>query len=55
MQISNNSKRFVEKRQKKKKKKKKKRDIEFTPIYFNSTTKTVFNVKYDIDKSFQEV
>ena len=37
------------------KKKKKKRDVEFTPIYFNSTTKTVFNVKYDIDKSFQEV
>ena len=37
------------------KKKKKKGDIEFTPIYFNSTTKTVFNVKYDIDKSFQEV
>ena len=35
------------------KKKKKKRDVEFTPIYFNSTTKTVFNVKYDIDKSFQ--
>ena len=51
MQISNNSKGFVEKRQKKKKK----GDIEFTPIYFNSTTKTVFNVKYDIDKSFQEV
>ena len=31
------------------------RDIEFSPVYFNSTTKTVINVKYNLDKSFQEV
>ena len=24
-------------------------------MYFNSTTKTVINSKYDIDKSFQEI
>ena len=30
-------------------------DIEFAPVYFNSTTKTVINFKYDLDKSFQEV
>ena len=30
-------------------------DIEFAPVCFNSTTKTVINCKYDIDKSFQEV
>ena len=30
-------------------------DIEFSPVYFNSTTKTVINVKYNLDKSFQEV
>ena len=29
--------------------------IEFTPVYFNSITKTVINFKYDLDKSFQEV
>ena len=32
------------------------RDIEFLPVYFNSTTKTVINSdKYDLDKSFQEI
>ena len=31
------------------------RDIEFAPVYFNSTTKTVINSKYDLDKSFQEI
>ena len=36
------------------KKKKKERDRIYS-YYFNSTTKAVFNVKYDIDKSFQEV
>ena len=30
-------------------------DIEFSPVYLNSTTKTVINVKYNLDKSFQEV
>ena len=30
-------------------------DIEFAPVYFNSTTKTVTNSKYDLDKSFQEI
>ena len=30
-------------------------DIELAPIYFNSTTKTVMNFKYDLGKSFQEV
>ena len=28
---------------------------EFTPVYFNSTTKAVINSKYDLDKSFQEI
>ena len=30
-------------------------DIEFAPGYFNSTTKTVINSKYMLDKSFQEI
>ena len=30
-------------------------DIEFSPVYLNFTTKTVINLRYDIDKSFQEV
>ena len=30
-------------------------DIEFALVYFISTTKTVINSKYDLDKSFQEV
>ena len=31
------------------------RDIEYSPVYFNSATKTVINSdKYDFDKSFQE-
>ena len=30
-------------------------DIELAPFYFNSTTKTVMNFKYDLGKSFQEV
>ena len=29
-------------------------EIEFTPVYFNSTTKTVINHKTGLDKSFQE-
>ena len=31
------------------------RDIEFAPVYFNTTTKAVINSKYDLDKSFQEI
>ena len=27
----------------------------FAAIYFNSTTKTVIDSKYDLDKSFQEM
>ena len=30
-------------------------DIEFAPGYVNSTTKTVINSKYMLDKSFQEI
>ena len=29
--------------------------IKFSPVYFNSTTKTVINHKFDYDKSFQEI
>ena len=29
-------------------------EIEFTPAYFNSSTKTVINHRYKLDKSFQE-
>ena len=28
--------------------------IEFTPVYFNSITKTVINFKYDLDKSLKK-
>ena len=30
-------------------------DREFAPVYFNSTTKTVINPEYMLDKSFQEI
>ena len=30
-------------------------EIEFYPVHFNSTTKTVINHKFDLDKSFQEI
>ena len=30
-------------------------EIEFSPVYFNSTTKIVINHKFAIDKSFQEI
>ena len=36
-------------------KQKQNRDIGFAPVYFNSTTKTVINIKNDLDKSFQEI
>ena len=29
-------------------------EIEFAPVYFNSSTKTVINHKYKLDQSFQE-
>ena len=29
--------------------------IEFAPVYFISTIKTVINLEYDLDKSFQEI
>ena len=32
-----------------------KKEIEFSTIYFNSTTKTVINHKFGLDKSFQEI
>ena len=30
-------------------------EIEFTPVYFNSSTKTVINRRYKLNKSFQEI
>ena len=30
-------------------------DIEFAPVFFNFSTKTVINFRFDLDKSFQEV
>ena len=30
-------------------------EIEFTPVYFNSSTKLVINHKYELNKSFQEI
>ena len=30
-------------------------EIEFSPVYFNSTAKAVINYKFDLDKSFQEI
>ena len=30
-------------------------EIEFAPVYFNSTTKTMINLEYDLDKSSQEI
>ena len=30
-------------------------EIEFTPVYFNSSTKTVINHIYKLNKSFQEI
>ena len=29
-------------------------EIEFSPVYFNATTKTVINHHYDLEKAFQE-
>ena len=29
--------------------------IEYSPAYFNSTTKTVINSKFNLDQSFQEI
>ena len=30
-------------------------EIEYKPVYFSSTTKTVINHKFSLDKSFQEI
>ena len=30
-------------------------EIEFSPVYFNSSTKTVINHRYKLNKSFQEI
>ena len=30
-------------------------DIEYSPVYFNSITKTVINSEFSLDKSFQEI
>ena len=30
-------------------------EIDFTPVYFNSSTKTVINRRYKLDQSFQEI
>ena len=30
-------------------------NIEYAPFYFNSTTKTVINHEFSLDKSFQEI
>ena len=30
-------------------------EIEFAPVYFNSSTKTVTNHRYKLNKSFQEI
>ena len=36
-------------------KRKENEDIKFASVYFNSTTKTVINFMYNLDKSFQEI
>ena len=30
-------------------------EIEFAPVYFNSSTKTTINNRYKLDQSFQEI
>ena len=30
-------------------------EIEFPPVYFNPTTKTMINHKFDLEKSLQEI
>ena len=37
------------------KKYKQKGEIEFTPVYFNSTTKTVINHKFGLKNVFKEI
>ena len=37
------------------KKYKQKEEIEFTPVYFNSSAKTIINDRYKLDQSFQEI
>ena len=35
--------------------KKSKREIEFRPVYFNSTSKTEINYKFSLENAFQEI
>ena len=37
------------------KKQKPRKEIHFSSVYFNSTTKTVINHNFGLDKSFQEI
>ena len=37
------------------KKYKHKEEMEFTPVYFNSSAKTIINDRYKLDQSFQEI
>ena len=30
-------------------------EIEFAPVYFNSTTKTVINYRFSLENAFQEI
>ena len=30
-------------------------NMEYSPVYFNSATKTVIDFEYSLDKSFQEI
>ena len=30
-------------------------DIDYSPVYFNSTTKTIISSEFNLDKSFQEI
>ena len=34
---------------------KKNRDVDFVPVYFNSTTQTVINLNYNLEKPFHEI
>ena len=31
------------------------REIQFTPVYFNSSTKLIINDRYELNKSFKEI
>ena len=46
--MPNNTKNYVEKH-------KSNGEIEFIPVYFNSTTKAVINHRFDLENTFQEI